>query len=119
MQTGGTGGTARVRLRESSANLGIDEWMPTRLPGSPETRIARVGRVRRVDCATAAALVTVLLAGCSGSGGRHSAAGGTTSTTQTARASVAGPSVLRASVGASLPAPVSRAVVVADGDQLV
>src|SRR5437870_1415944 len=82
-------------------------------------RVASQQMRREMAVIVCAALIAVLLAACGGSGGRHSAAGDTTSTTKTAGAAKAGPFVLQASTGASLPAPVSRAVVVADGDQLV
>ncbi|TML63521.1 MAG: hypothetical protein E6G17_05325 [Actinobacteria bacterium] len=75
-------------------------------------------RLSRVHTA-AAVLGAVLLAACSASSARHPAAAGTTKTTHRTTAPKTGPTVLQASVVASLPAPVSRAVVVADGDQLV
>src|SRR5437899_245258 len=86
-----------------------------RVPAHMSEARCRVASQRmrpEVAVVACAALLAVLLAACGGSGGRRSGAGGTTSTTKTTGAAKAGPFVLQASVGARLPAPVSRAVVV-------
>src|SRR5438067_13486878 len=78
---------------------------------------SRASRAART--ATAALVAVVVLAACSGSSARHRAARATTGTTRAAERSTAAPPELQASLGARLPAPVSRAVVVAEGDRLI